>query len=79
MQQEKKFDFNQTIGFILIAILFGVFYFLNKPSDEQIEEQKKELVQKQQQEKKQAQLNKTASQQAFQDAYRCQNEASGNT
>jgi len=66
MQQEKKFDFNQTIGFILIAILFGVFYFLNKPSEEQIEAEKKELVQKQQQEQKQAQLNKTASTQAFQ-------------
>ena len=66
MQQEKKFDFNQTIGFVLIAILFGVFYFLNKPSEEQIEAEKKELVQKQQQEQKQAQLNKTATTQAFQ-------------
>ncbi|MBO6211684.1 membrane protein insertase YidC [Algoriella sp.] len=66
MQQEKKFDFNQTIGFILIAILFGVFYFLNKPSEEQIEAQKKELVQKQQEAKKHEQLNNTASQQAFQ-------------
>ena len=66
MQQEKKFDFNQTIGFILITILFGVFYFLNKPSEEQIEAQKKELVQKQQEAKKHEQLNNTASQQAFQ-------------
>lgn len=66
MQQEKKFDFNQTIGFILIAILFGVFIFLNKPSEEQIEAQKKELVQKQQEAKKHEQLNNTASQQAFQ-------------
>lgn len=66
MQQEKKFDFNQTIGFILIAILFGVFYFLNRPSEEEVEAQKKELVQKQEQAKKQEQLNKTASTQAFQ-------------
>lgn len=67
MQQEKKFDFNQTIGFILIAILFGVFYYLNKPSEEQIEKQKKELVQKQEQAKKQEQLNKTASQKLFEE------------
>jgi len=66
MQQEKKFDFNQTIGFILIAILFGVFYFLNKPSEAEVEAQKKELVQKQEQAKKQEQLNKTATTQAFQ-------------
>ena len=66
MQQEKKFDFNQTIGFILIAILFGVFYYLNRPSEEQVEAQKKELVQKQEQAKKQEQLNKTATTQAFQ-------------
>lgn len=67
MQQEKKFDFNQTIGFILIAILFGVFYYLNKPSEEQVEKQKKELVQKQEQAKKQEQLNKTASQKLFEE------------
>ncbi|WP_313373463.1 membrane protein insertase YidC [Chishuiella sp.] len=67
MQQEKKFDFNQTIGFILIAILFGVFYYLNKPSEEEIEKQKKELVQKQEQAKKQEQLNKTASQKLFEE------------
>ena len=66
MQQEKKFDFNQTIGFILIAILFGVFYYLNKPSEEEVQAQKKEIVQKQEEAKKQEQLNKIATSQAFQ-------------
>ena len=66
MQQEKKFDFNQLIPILLMGILFfGVMYW-NSPSEKELEAQKKELVQKQQKEQKQAQLNKTATTQAFQ-------------
>lgn len=46
MQQEKKFDFNQIVAFVLMGLLlFGVMYW-NSPSDEDIEKQKQELVQK---------------------------------
>ncbi len=46
MQQEKKFDFNQLVGFVLIAILFGAYYFMTKPSEEELAEMKKEQVAK---------------------------------
>ena len=56
MQQEKKFDFNQIIAFVLMGLLlFGVMYW-NSPSEEEIEKQKQELVQKEKEAKaKQAQ------------------------
>ena len=57
MQQEKKFDFNQIIAFVLMGLLlFGVMYW-NTPSDEELEKQKQELVQKEKQEKAKEQQN----------------------
>jgi len=61
MQQEKKFDFNQIIAFVLMGLLlFGVMYW-NTPSDEEVAQQKKEFVEK---EKKAEAKKALSSQQA---------------
>lgn len=65
MQQEKKFDKNQTIAFLLIAILIGVFMYMNSPSEEELETQKKELVE-QGAKKVEEEKSKIASQTVFQ-------------
>ncbi|MBF0597448.1 membrane protein insertase YidC [Faecalibacter rhinopitheci] len=66
MQQEKKFDFNQIIAFVLMGLLlFGVMYW-NTPSDEELEKQKQELVQKEKQEKAKEQQNVQIAQNIFQ-------------
>lgn len=67
MQQEKKFDKNQTIAFLLIAILLGVFMYMNNPSEKELEAQKKELVQQEANEKKENE-SKIASQTIFEAA-----------
>ena len=66
MQQEKKFDFNQIIAFVLMGVLlFGVMYW-NTPSDEELEKQKQELVEKEKQAKLQAVQNSKQAQAIFQ-------------
>ena len=66
MQQEKKFDFNQIIAFVLMGVLlFGVMYW-NSPSDEELEKQKQELVEKEKQAKVQAAQNSKQAQAIFQ-------------
>ncbi|WP_395093678.1 membrane protein insertase YidC [Vaginella massiliensis] len=49
MQNEKKFDFNQLIGFILIGVLFLGYYWMTKPTEEELAQAKKELALKEQQ------------------------------
>lgn len=51
MQQERKFDFNQLIGFGLMALIFGAYVYFTRPDPEEIEKQKIELAQKEQAEK----------------------------
>ena len=51
MQKERNFDFNQLIGFVLIAILFGVYFWMTKPSEEELARQKQELLAKEATEK----------------------------
>ncbi len=66
MQQEKKFDFNQIIAFVLMAVLlFGVMYW-NTPSDEEVAQQKKEFVEKEKQAKAKAIQNSKQAQALFQ-------------
>lgn len=66
MQQEKKFDFNQIIAFVLMAVLlFGVMYW-NTPSDEELEQQKQELVEKEKQAKVKASQNSEQAKAIFQ-------------
>ena len=66
MQQEKKFEFNQIIAFVLMGILlFGVMYW-NTPSDEEVAEQKKEFVEKENKAKAQAAQNSKQAQALFQ-------------
>ena len=66
MQQEKKFDFNQIIAFVLMGLLlFGVMYW-NTPSDEEVAQQKKEFVEKEKQAKAKAIQNSKQAQALFQ-------------
>ena len=66
MQQEKKFEFNQIIAFVLMGILlFGVMYW-NTPSEEEVAEQKKEFVEKENKAKAQAAQNSKQAQALFQ-------------
>ncbi|RLZ12744.1 membrane protein insertase YidC [Faecalibacter macacae] len=65
MQQEKKFDFNQVVAFVLMGLLlFGVMYW-NTPSEEEVEKQKQELVQKE----KNAEAKKAANVQQAQNVF----------
>lgn len=65
MQQEKKFDFNQIIAFVLMGLLlFGVMYW-NTPSDEEVAQQKKEFVEKEQKAKIKAAQNTKQAQALF--------------
>lgn len=57
--QEKKFDANQLIGFGLMLLLFVGYYFLTKPSQEEIEAEK--AKQEQLAQEKQAQKETTNS------------------
>ena len=45
--EEKKFDLNSIIGFILIFAIFGVMMYFNQPTEEEIQAEKE----KQEQEK----------------------------
>lgn len=54
MQKERNFDFNQLIGFVLIAILFGAYFWMTKPSEEELAKQKQELLAKEAAEKNKA-------------------------
>lgn len=66
MQQEKKFEFNQIIAFVLMGLLlFGVMYW-NTPSDEEVAEQKKEFVEKENKAKALATQNSKQAQALFQ-------------
>ncbi|MFA7687878.1 MAG: membrane protein insertase YidC [Moheibacter sp.] len=51
MQQERKFDKNQFIGFALIAVLMAAFFYINQPSEEELRElqQKEQLAAQQEQ------------------------------
>jgi len=52
MQQERKFDKNTVIGFVLMAILFIAYFYINRPSEEQLKEiQKQEQLAQQKLEK----------------------------
>jgi len=42
MQQERKFDKNTVIGFVLMAILFIAYFYINRPSEEQLKEIEKQ-------------------------------------
>ncbi len=42
MQQERKFDKNQFIGFALIAVLMAAFFYINRPSEEELKERQRE-------------------------------------
>lgn len=48
MQKEKKFDFNQLIGFILIGVLFLGYYWMTKPTEEELAQMKQEQLLKEQ-------------------------------
>ena len=66
MQQEKKFDLKQLVAFVLMSVLlFGVMYW-NTPSDEELEQQKQELVQKEKEAKQQELAHSKQSQALFQ-------------
>ena len=65
MQQEKS-NLNQIIAFVLMGILlFGLMYY-NTPSDEELEQQKKELVQKEKEAKAKQAVNSQKAQAIFQ-------------
>ncbi|WP_322971881.1 membrane protein insertase YidC [Faecalibacter sp. LW9] len=65
MQQEKS-NLNQIIAFVLMGILlFGLMYY-NTPSDEELEQQKKELVQKEEEAKAKQAVNSQKAQAIFQ-------------
>lgn len=42
MQQERKFDKNQFIGFALLAVLMAAFFYINQPSEEEIKERQRQ-------------------------------------
>lgn len=42
MQQERKFDKNSIIGFVLIAILMGVYFYMTQPSAEELKEKQRQ-------------------------------------
>ena len=42
MQQERKFDKNTIIAFALMAVLFIAYFYINKPSEEQLKEMEKQ-------------------------------------
>lgn len=50
--QEKKFDKNQLIGFVLMLAIFAGYWFLTKPTEEEIEKAKQEQLAKEQEEAK---------------------------
>src|SRR5690554_5105259 len=42
MQQERKFDKNQFIGFALLAVLMAAFFYINQPSEEELKERQRQ-------------------------------------
>lgn len=50
--EEKNIDKNQIIGFVLMFVIFLGYYFYTKPSEEEIQAQKKEQLKKEQAQKK---------------------------
>src|SRR5690606_18792677 len=54
MQQERKFDKNQFIGFALIAVLMAAFFYINQPSEEELKERQRQEQLAQQEEQKEA-------------------------
>lgn len=55
--QEKKIDKNQIIGFALMFVIFLGYYFLTKPTPEEIEAQKQEQLIQEQKQKEVSQKN----------------------